>query len=191
MIISVTLKDSFAKRVGSKKPKKFNFKTGVNLLVGPNGSGKSTVLEAIYEKSCRPFSYAEVETSGPVGVYYFDLEKGNVRTKNTLDNDGLAGFQVMSHFRSHGQVNKDLVKGLLDSEKIRDGVSMLDEPDQALDYDGIISLSSWLSRSKAKQIIVSVHNPLLVLDPSFHVIEMRRGYCKKMRNSIRELVGAS
>lgn len=193
MITSVKLTGNYAKRVGATRQRTFKFEEGVNLLVGPNGSGKSTIFEAIQKSAAKnegrgSTEGVEVKTSGPVSTYFFDFEKGNIRTNASFMNGNLFGVQFASMFRSHGEVNRFLAEGLLRRSKIQSGVVMLDEPDQALDYDGVVRLVVWLKECPAKQAIVAVHHPLIVLQPVDNVIELRKGYCKEMREALRALI---
>lgn len=196
MITSMKLTGKYAERVGAKKQRTFSFKEGINLLVGPNASGKSTVVEAITKMSSvndggRAPDDVKIRASGKIKVHSFDFEKDSLRTKGHFVDGGLFHVQLASKFKSHGEVNRSMARGMLNDKRIEDGLVVLDEPDQALDYDGIVELVSWLKSCSAKQMIVSVHHPLLVLQSGVNVIELRKGYCEEMKKSLRDLLGVS
>jgi predicted ATPase len=196
MLTKLKLKDKYAVRVGNKQSRTFTFHPGVNLLVGPNGSGKSTVLRALKDVGSPHASsrkavakYVEHTIDEHVTLKYFDFESQNPRTLSHFVDTAFA-FQVASKFQSHGEVNRLLGDGLFKAEHISGCLVLLDEPDQALDFLGARKLADMLASLPAKQAIVSVHHPVIVLDPRFHVIEMRPGYLEDMRHELRSLVNA-
>ena len=70
---------------------------------------------------------------------------------------------------------------------------LMDEPDRNLDIENIGQVKGILSFHKPQtQIIAVVHNPLLIIslskNPEVNVIEMTRGYVKKMERTIKELL---
>jgi predicted ATPase len=70
---------------------------------------------------------------------------------------------------------------------------MMDEPDRNLDVDNMQQILSVLSFHKEQtQIIAVVHNPLLICalskNPEVNVIEMTRGYVKKVVSLVNEFV---
>jgi predicted ATPase len=195
MITSITLKGKYAQRVGAKCQKTFKIRPGINLLVGPNGSGKSTIFDAIKEavqgnKRRTPSEEVMIKVSDLITTYFFDFEKQNVRTLGYfLNNSSGMAFQLSSRFQSHGEVNRTLVESMLEDEKVKDGCVMFDEPDQALDHDGVVRLLALLKACKAKQIIAAVHHPFIVLQRDLYVIETRSGFVRDMREHMREVVG--
>ena len=193
MILSVQLTERYAERVGATDERTITFESGINLLVGPNGSGKSTVIEAMMNATEGHESGAGnkgvvVATSGRISGHFFDFEKGNLRTKATMSQGDLFFVQLGSKMRSHGEMNRFVARGLLDERKVEGGAVFLDEPDQALDFDGVVQLVSWLRDCKAAQAIVAVHHPLLVLQPDFNVIEMREGYRDEMAAALAAIL---
>lgn len=210
MINSVNLSGDWAKRLGSKKKVELSFESGVNVLCGPNGSGKSSILEAIMlysglysryrsdlemyknEKNDRVKSSVrtlrecgvELKIDGPGRVNFLDFEDRNPRTMSHFVN-GLEMFQIMSKFKSHGQVVRVMLNAFSE-EGVKDTALLIDEPDQALDLDGIETLRSALEKSPAQQILVSVHHPAIVLG-EFHVIELVSGYKDKIRESVASI----
>lgn len=70
---------------------------------------------------------------------------------------------------------------------------LMDEPDRNLDIENIGQVKSILSFHKPQtQIIAVVHNPLLICalskNPEVNIIEMTRGYVKKVTKLVKELV---
>lgn len=191
MLVRIRLTKKWAERVGAKRQRTFDFKPGVNLLVGPNGSGKSTVIEAIMahtSKSERDRKKAQkevpMETNAQIGVAKFDFEKDNPRTMSYFGS--AIAFQVGSKWKSHGEVNRALIGGF-DDGSLEDKLVILDEPDQALDFDGAALLLEKLKASQSPQMIVSVHHPLLVLS-DLHAIELEEGYRERVREAMKGLI---
>lgn len=192
MLVRIRLTKKWAERVGAKRQRTFDFKPGVNLLVGPNGAGKSTVIEAIMKHTSkwendRKKAQKEVpmETSAPIGVAKFDFEKDNPRTMGYFGNS--MAFQIGSKWKSHGEVNRVLIGGF-DDDLLEDKLVILDEPDQALDFDGAALLLEKLKASQSPQMIVSVHHPLLVCSSDFHVIELEEGYAGRVYAAMFNLI---
>ena len=196
MISKVTLHKSFAKRVGSKNQRTFVFKPGVNLLVGSNGSGKSSLIQAIllhcnlssnYESKQMKAQKAEVTViSSPINVSKYDFEKDNVRTLSYFGKD--TALQLASMRLSHGETNNIILQGLAASKQVEQQLVILDEPDQALDLTSIQRLFTILKECKAPQMIVSAHNPLLVLlgRKDFNIIELEKGYVNKVYEAVQK-----
>jgi predicted ATPase len=195
MLTKLRLTGKYAQRVGNKRSRTFTFAPGVNLLVGPNGSGKSTILSAIVDGAAsenRPLDRPqgiECITTGRITLKYFDFEKNNPRTRSHMySSSGLVGFQVGAMFRSHGEVNRDLHEGLMRREHVEGHLVLLDEPDQALDFDGALQLALRLKELPAAQVIAAVHHPVLVsCRKEFRIIEMRQNYTRMMINAMRHM----
>lgn len=193
MLVKIQMKGKWAERVGAKTQRTFYFKPGINLLVGPNGSGKSSIIAAIRNHATartdhdkeKAMKDAPMETSGPIGLLAMDFEKDNPRTKSYFM-DGAMGFQVGSMYRSHGETTRAIVDGF-DSDEMKDKLVILDEPDQALDFDGAVLLLEKLKASPAAQMVVSVHHPLIVLS-GFYAIELEEGYRDRVYTTVFNLV---
>lgn len=70
---------------------------------------------------------------------------------------------------------------------------LMDEPDRNLDLENIMQIKGILSFHKPHtQIIAVVHNPLLIValskNPEVNMIEMTKGYIKKMESNIKKLL---
>ena len=144
--------------------------TRVSLLCGPNGSGKSTVLDALNDliTGKPPFPDHDWTTSNvpivPVGaakaIFCFSFERDNPRTVDLRwAHSGAAPAAVVSRCRSHGQSNYALLSAAFDNEAF--DVMVLDEPEAALDLDGLLQLRELLM-STDKQVLLATHSPLLL-----------------------------
>jgi ABC-type cobalamin/Fe3+-siderophores transport system ATPase subunit len=197
MLTRITLSGKWAKRVCADGVRSFEFKPGVNLLVGPNGSGKSSILSGIMKfagKLRRKEEDAEVAIGlvpgkGVFSVKMFDFEKQNPRVTNSLHGgESSFMFQASSMFSSHGEANRALGTGLIAIDDVRDALILLDEPDQALDFDGIGELIENLKRTTARQALVAVHHPRIVCCRDFNCVEMVDGYRDRIRLEMLKLV---
>lgn len=179
-ITEVVFNGDWVKRLHGRTSVKF--KPGTNILIGPNGSGKSTILTVINQK--RSFTKEKeieikLKNQQRFEFYYFDFEKQNPRSASKLFEDGGGYFQLASHFLSHGETVKHLHEFLLDS-KVKGCLTLLDEPEQALDLDGVDVLMSYLQKTEATQVIIATHAMSLILNPEYNVIELEENYCKKV-----------
>ena len=71
---------------------------------------------------------------------------------------------------------------------------LMDEPDRNLDITRVREIEDVLSNRKEKlQIIAVVHNPLLIYNlsrnKSINMIELTKGYAKKVREEVDKLIG--
>lgn len=137
----------------------------INPIVGDNGCGKSSLIKAIVEHTKnKDKSYIKVIMKDKMNFIFFDFEKMNTRTSN-LDkyaNDGnLYEFALLSHFKSHGEINKSILKHI---EEVKNTLIILDEPDMALSVRSIKTLGNAIKNSceNNNQFILSCHNPLLI-----------------------------
>lgn len=194
MLIKIEMTGKWAKRVGAKTKRTFEFKPGVNLLVGPNGSGKSSIIAAIRAhvttKSDREREKLEKEvrlTTNAIKIRVLDFEKDNPRTKGGFM-DAIM-FQVGSMYHSHGETNRAIIGGLSEDE-FKDKLVILDEPDQALDFDGANILLEQIRKCPAAQMLVSIHHPVLVFS-EFRAIELEQGYRARVREAMKGLIAKS
>lgn len=131
----------------------FTFRPGLNLVVGDNGCGKSTLLKLLAENDTDILDIDADLTES----YFLDLEHNNPRTANYVE----YGYQVSAKFSSHGESNNALLDTV---NRIPDNtVTLIDEPDMSLSIRSICRLYKTLKKNAtAKQIICSIHNPLLI-----------------------------
>jgi predicted ATPase len=140
-------------------------------LCGPNGSGKSTVIEAIetfIHGSSRVFKQDEwtrdtapvILEGGAQAVFIWSMEKNNPRTLTGYDvPTALVARKIWAEERSHGQSNFSTLQEVFDNPNF--DVMVLDEPESALDLDGLLWLREKLM-STDKQVILATHNVILL-----------------------------
>ena len=141
--------------------------TRVTFLCGPNGSGKSTLLGAFERFVCTDEPWTaetvpvRVEGSMHGTVCFFSMEKDNPRMRRDTGSGGMAevAFVINSRYQSHGQSNYGVLEDLL--LKSKHALIVLDEPESALDLDGLLWLRETLLKTD-KQVIVATHSPLLL-----------------------------
>jgi len=163
------------------KKRKLQFKPGPNVIIGPNGSGKSSLLEVIMDFEKKRTSDCII-TFIPGTYYAFDFEKQNPRKSQHFT----TGLDIYSRFLSHGESNKAII-GMLKGGEAKDAMFFLDEPEQALDIDGIEQLLSIVETSESSQILIVTHHPHIITHPMFNVVELEKGYYQKVINSVIDL----
>jgi predicted ATPase len=167
-----------AKRV---RKHQLDFQLGPNLIIGPNGSGKSSIFDLLTNPSKEVKETVKVESVA--GKFYkFDFEKDNPRKAGYVDKL----FQVASMFASHGESNQAIIK-MVAKDDAKDCIIFMDEPEQALDMEGIELLIECVKRSPASQIIIATHHPALIMSDMFHVVELEDGYQDEVRDFIFNL----
>jgi predicted ATPase len=149
-----------------KKGSKIEFRKGVNLIVGDNGTGKSSLLSLLLSLRSGKLTNGTITIKTMDNIvnntYAYDFEKDNIRTKSYLS-EGNAAFEVCSKFKSHGEVNKSVIKSIT-RLLTNDDIIIVDEPDMALSVKSIIWLGKFFHKvGKNTQIIAAVHNPYLML----------------------------
>jgi len=175
---------------------RYTFQPGVNLLVGANGAGKSSLLYAMKPSNNKKENLAEVDLvkgSEKVSCLFFDFEKENPRTTTmeTMMMQDRYNFSNMvarlnSQFISHGECQKATLRTIF--RDCGDSVLFLDEPEQALDHGGITLLKNLLGEASAPQVIIATHSPYLILEPTYHVIELTPGHCMQVRAALQPLL---
>jgi predicted ATPase len=206
-IVSLTLLKPYASRIGRTRWT-VKFAPGVNVLVGPNGSGKSTILEAIRKEILTKEKKDEyghklkdqkrhathVFEGKPMEVFAFDFEKQNPRVdKGNGWLESIEDIRKMSMrwkyaSTSHGECTKDILKEL-DAKltKAKDPCFvMMDEPEQALDLNGMRELHRILS-GHTVQAVVATHHPFLMADRGFHAIETWPHYREEVMEALLEV----
>lgn len=153
-----------------KKGESIPFVDGLNLLVGDQGCGKSTLISAIADSTKRRSPPVKIDYLGSGTFYYHDFEKMNPRHSRTVE----FGWQVAMMKSSHGET----VLAILDSlNRESNCLWLIDEPDMALSIKSIFKLNQLLQDAVKRgcQLIVSVHNPLLIsLAESVYSLEHRK-----------------
>lgn len=150
--------------------------TRVTLLAGPNGSGKSTALDALRDLV---FGHGRtwqghdipVQVEGTCqALFFLSSEFDNPRLHSLRGPDGrpkhTQRFTPIETIRcldagemSHGQSNYREMEGAFTDDRF--DVVVMDEPENALDLDGLGWLASQI-RTTEKQVIVATHNPILL-----------------------------
>lgn len=171
------------------------FRPGVNVLCGPNGCGKSLILKALMPTSSKSsdqqyFRLAagkalkpEVEGTEGGTVRLFDFELDNPRTRSSEGDFSVYWMQNSARQRSHGELIKKLHEEML--EKLQHRVMLLDEPEQALDPQNLVTFVRGMKRSKTVQWIVATHSPILIFDPEVNLIEVVPDYAENLRTIYR------
>lgn len=194
MITSYTAGPNATKR-SSVLQGTLSFREGVNLLVGSNGCGKSTLLHAL--RTCRKepeWGSIKIDwkVNGELRVLWFDFEKNNPRIQGHFpDTDDINQFMaiIASPRASHGQVQRGLITGLANAAAPHK-IAFFDEPEQGLDHDGLVLLQKALRDQPFRQVFIATHSPFLILNPSYHVVELTEGYVSSMKAQLRSLLGA-
>jgi predicted ATPase len=149
--------------------------TRITVLAGPNGSGKSTFIdtlrEYIFARTPWTDETAPVDVDGSCqAVYFVSSELDNPRLYAKRGPDGrqlhsqqMSGMDIAKGMicreMSHGQSNYFLMEGIFDDDRF--DVVVFDEPENALDLDGLGWLYKQIQKT-SKQVIVVTHNPLLL-----------------------------
>lgn len=209
-IVSLMLLKPYAQRIGRTRWT-VKFGPGVNILIGPNGSGKSTILEAIRTEILTKEKKDEWGTKlkdqtrhakhvfegKPMEVFAFDFEKQNPRVDkgrgfiDSMDDIRKMSMRWKYAMTSHGECTKDVLKEM--DAKLAKAKSpcfvMLDEPEQALDLDGMRELHRILM-SHPVQAVVATHHPFLMAERTFHAIETCKGYRAEVMTALLKVADA-
>jgi predicted ATPase len=174
-----------------KKSRRFDFKPGVNLVIAPNGSGKSSLLELIWDNITvkRRDRHGMAMFCDPGPFRRVDFEKDNPRGRT----HGLMMMElsaIQMHFastvHSHGETTAKLLEMLARDKQQHFRAYLFDEPEQALDPVGLTVLRQQLLHTGARQVILATHALPLILEPSFHVVELRLGYRRELAVAIMD-----
>jgi predicted ATPase len=181
--------------------------TRITVFVGPNGSGKSTFLDAFRTLVLsRNVSWtAQTAPVIPAGecraVLFASSELDNPRLFAKRNGDGsqvhqqdLEGSDVVVMLRSrevsHGQSNYSQMQTFFKGDDY--DVIVLDEPENALDLDGILWLYQAV-KTTSKQIILATHNPLLLQlsgepDGSLQEFGKEVGYAERITEAYQSIL---
>lgn len=177
------------------------FNTPITFIVGENGSGKSTLLENLakaigfntlggnknhsYENfSADNFSLSEyIKLSWSIKQNYgfffraetfFEFAKNLDDLANDFNTDLYNAYGGISlQKQSHGESFMSFF-----SNKINDGIYILDEPEAALSPEkqlSLISLLSDLALCGNNQFIIATHSPFLISVPNSTLYEIENG----------------
>lgn len=135
---------------------------GVNLLVGDQGCGKSTILDAL--EGIGSGGAPVVEKGALTKVRHYDFEKYNPRVSTGFG--GVIDFSVQTNalFASHGQAGVMILANLCRSVK-EPHTFLIDEPDTGMSIRSCRSIARFFKvlAAQGHQLIVAVHNPILIL----------------------------
>lgn len=200
MFQSINLTGEIRKRL-KNAPETLFFTSGVNLLIGPNGSGKSQLMQYLRKFSKLPEEErAEIDVDlgelNALYLNYFDFEKDNFRTKSQ-DQAMLDGTYGMAHLfgkmnamhLSHGESNRFYWGGMQPSEKrpAADTICMFDEPEQALDVDGLAEFEAKMLSHPWRQVLLATHSPFLIFSGKYNVVSLVPGYLASLRDHYERL----
>ena len=187
--------ERWLKRLGGpdagKKSRRFDFQPGVNLIIGPNGSGKSSLLELIWDNIARKRRDRRgmVMFCDPGMFRKFDFERDNPRGRT----EGVMMMEfaaLQMHFASqgysHGETTTQLLKMLGGDKQRRFRAYLFDEPEQALDPAGLEALRQQLLTGGASQVVIATHALPLILEPAFHVVELRPDYRRQLAMAVMD-----
>lgn len=165
MLSSITFQKDYR---GFVKGEFLKFHDGINLLVGEQGCGKSTLINLI----CESKKYADplgsdyvydykTQNNARMPLWKYDFEKDNPRMQHHIGK--AVGFQVSSHFASHGQTVRAILYQF-GNIKDENGLFLMDEPDMALSIRSCYAFIKDMEAQAARgcQIIAAVHNPILI-----------------------------
>lgn len=186
----------------AKAPGELTFKPGVNLLAGPNGSGKSRLMWFLrkyrhHSEAIQDLFEFDIGEHDDLAVNAFDFEKDNPRVKSLemAEADGSGGFafffsKLQGQTLSHGEFSRFLLGGLQPTKKrsSESQICFFDEPDQALDRNGVKEFEERILSHPWRQVFVATHSPYLLFSGKYHVIEMVPGYLDEVRKELLELL---
>jgi predicted ATPase len=155
----------------------FTFMPGANVICGPNGSGKSTVLNAIVPRPGFPNRVkSEIEFDVPTKLEIYRSEVDGNTHKGYFDEDVSMGLQIAAMRISRGQGQAAYLGNFIKKSKEAEKGSLcllLDEPDAAMDFAGVVALSALIFHiSRSQQVILTAHAFPIIVNPLYHHIEL-------------------
>lgn len=184
--------DNEQKRFKMVDVKTLNFVPGVNVIIGPNGSGKSSLIKMIMQQEDQ---YQKLEREGLKlfvgggGEQYplISVDVEQLREMPHWVESQADMFRIGLRRKSHGESTRFAFGGLQTANDPT--ICLIDEPELALDMVGMAQLVTTLKASKALQILIATHHPLIILQPDFHVVELVKGYRESVRLFVRAMAG--
>lgn len=159
-----------------KAGQQIQFEAGLNMLVGDQGSGKSSLLTLLRSMAgAKGLDWQAIikPKVSKVQVFSFDFEKENPRIKGELLDNVDTGVQLALRLSSHGEAAKAIMKAIVTEGKR--GLFLIDEPDMALSPRSVVELrKTLLGLAVHSQVIVSAHNPILILGSGVLSLEHKR-----------------
>lgn len=157
MLNKIVFKDDY---LVFKKGEEYTFKPNdVNLIVGDQGTGKSTILN-IFKDGKEKYDTVATVDGEACDFYYLDFEKNNPRMASRFEH----AFQIASRFESHGEVNIQIFKKIVDEKFDNPVLVMVDEVDMALSIRSCYNLVKMLKKLRRNnhQVLAVVHNPIVI-----------------------------
>lgn len=141
------------------EPFTIKFKEGLNIIVGENGSGKSTLLQLLaYPDDNKEIKDVIVD---PVNFRFFDTEKNNPRIKGDITHSKNIGFEISSHFMSHGET---MIPIIMAAEDFKDLLLVIDEPEAGISIGNQKKILGALNKAVENncQVVVSTHSYVFI-----------------------------
>ena len=178
---------------------------GLYQVIGPNGSGKTTLLLTIIGRikpiagrvlvdgvvvnnpglirglvSYMPQQYA-IPVDAPLTLYEFvwniaSVSKKSINVEEILE---LTGIGREHWFKKISQLSSGLLQRAMLARTLALGtpIILLDEPLSNIDPEGKVDLSHYIGElSKRKLVIVTSHDPILLLDYTSKILVLGPGY---------------
>ena len=138
------------------KDKSFIFKHPITLLVGDQGCGKSTLIDVLIQKHKVKATLQHNSSE----YFALDTEKDNPRLKREIRKEG-TGFQIASHFASHGETIFALMKMINQGKNC---IFFIDEPESGLSIRSQWKLLEIMNKGvdRGIQFVIATHSFILI-----------------------------
>ena len=145
------------------QPFKMEFQDGLNVIVGENGSGKSTLLYLLTTDDFKELpSIRSIDHEPSIEFRFLDTEKHNPRIKTDCSESKNIGFEIGSHFWSHGETMLPLV---LASKDFKNIILFVDEPESGISLSNQKKIFEGLQKASIKnncQVIITTHSYIII-----------------------------